>query len=141
MKMQFKSYGFIFLVIIIGIFVLLNIKTGKINPIINTPESKTIVVFVKEIKVANIAVDNSNGDLILNTLVNDTQDIARLKSALSEIENRPALKLKVENEEMINGEKALVMKEISVLKTDLEYIYAVEEALKFEFGFEAKIDN
>lgn len=42
---------------------------------------------------------------------------------------------------MINGQKALVTKEIGVLKTDSAYIYAVREILAMEFGFKAEIEK
>lgn len=68
-------------------------------------------------------------------------ETAKLEQTVAEIAKRPSLKLVAENEEMINGQKALVMKEIGVLKTDPEYIYAVRETLATEFGFKTKIEK
>lgn len=118
--------------------------------ITNTQSGRMIGVYVdeqpnnpknlKEIKIATITVA-PDGNLKLNILQNDAFNIKRLQEAMAAIVARPGLKLVGESEEIINGYKALVMKDFAVLKTDSNYPFAVAETLTMEFGLKAQVEK
>lgn len=115
-----------------------------------TPTSRTLGIYVdeeptnpqnlKEIKIATVIVA-PDGNLTLNILKKDNLQIKQLQQAVEAIASRPGLKLVGESEEIINGQKALVMREFGVSKTDANYIYAVKETLAMEFGFKSEIEK
>lgn len=143
----------IILYIILAMIILLTVKVAYFEffktcgdcgkPVVGGPvdnEEQRIEISLADNKIATITVD-AVGNLNLDLGQNQSAETARLEQAVAEIANRPALKLVAENEEMINGKKALVMKEMGVLKADSAYIYAVRETLLKEFNFTAEVEK
>jgi hypothetical protein len=113
-----------------------------------TATSRTLGVYVdeepmnpqnlKEINIADITVAN-DGNLTLNILKKDAPQIKQLQKALKEIAAKPTLTLTGENEIVVNGQKVLAMQGWEVKKGEPDYIHAVAETLRMEFGFKAEI--
>lgn len=96
---------------------------------------------LKEIKIAIITVGMSDGNLTLDPAVGTDIDLTRLNSALAEIKKRPTLMLTSESERIIDGSPALVMGAQEIKKDDPDYVYAVKETLRMEFGFKTEIER
>ncbi len=139
MKIRNKLFliGSLVIVVAIGFLVWLG---GENNQIVDT-NKRVVIVFDGSTKIANVEVDSTDNSLKLKTLVDDDSNIDKLTKAVEEIDKRPALKVMTENERLINGVKSFVMEEIPISKTDQAYIYAVEETLSSEFGFETELEN
>jgi hypothetical protein len=91
------------------------------------------------VRVAEITALPGGEELQVTPLSGTAAAVEKVRSAVVMIAQRPALRLTVENEEMVNGVRSLVMKEISVQKGGQNYMYAVREVLVSEFGLTAEI--
>jgi len=94
---------------------------------------------LKKIIIATVTVGLVDGNLTVKSSSNSGADIVRLNKALGEIEKRPTLTLTGENERIIDGMHVIAMESWEVKKGEPDYVYAVVETLRTEFGFYSEV--
>ena len=114
-----------------------------------TPEAppNSILIYVDEdpedvnninkVHIANVTVSEGKLELIV---IEEHEEIGRLRTAIIEIQAKETLPLIFEEMTEIDGEVVLAMKEKEIYPEETEYIYAVKDELE-GYGFRSEIQR
>jgi hypothetical protein len=131
--------GFLLLVLLISGCV---DSAAKITPdaplnsiLIYVDEDPEEVQNLNKIHIANVVVSEGNLELIV---LEEHDEVGRLRAAIIEIGAKETLPLTIEKVEELEGERVFVLGERPITPEEPEYIYAVEEEL-LQYGFSGEV--